>query len=617
MTTMGLSYYSISDLTLTEGESGIITVYRTGDTSYGSDIDVATADGTATQYKDYTGWYGKYHFDPGMSNVTIRLNTVDDALVEGTETLSIKLTNNDVSGVVTKGTSTVTINDNDFPPSRYTLSPAYLTEGETKNLTITREGYTGRAETVIIETANGTAISGSDYQTFSQEITFNAGETTKYIGVNSYDDRIAESTESFSVSLKSKATRAELALTTVTIADNDALAPAPIVIAPNPVVIAPAQTVNSNNPVTTSNSNNPVTTTNSNNLTTTTNNNNPVSNTNSNNPITTTNSNNPINATVTTNSSNQLNSNNTYNITNNYTTNVNSGNTYTANSNSGNTLNNTNSGNTTTTTNTNSNNTSTTTNTNWTLMRVDSSVKTGDIVSQFFKDSPVTSIQTRDITETKILDVVTNTWSDKVQVNRVSRATDKGDTLEALAPDSAVTTPTGSVLAGGKGADIIMGKLGWDNLEGGEGDDLIHGGNGRDIISGGSGRDELWGDFGWNTFKSEKDGFSDLIVVKSDQWVFNWLYGKAGNNANGEKCDIIEGLDSSDKLKIVGANTKDLTFSEGVSAHGVKGIGVYAKGALEALYTGGDLTIAQLTQMTSGDASEGAFANTITKFGSW
>jgi Ca2+-binding RTX toxin-like protein len=493
---MGLSYYSISDLTLTEGESGIITVYRTGDTSYGADIDVATADSTAVQYRDYTGWYGKYRFDPGMSNVTIRLSTIEDALVEGTETLSIKLTNNDVSSVITKGTSTVTINDNDFSPSRYTLSPVYLAEGESKNLTLTREGYTGRAETVILETSNGTAISGVDYEAFGREITFGAGETTKYMTVTSYDDKIVESTESFSVSLKSKATRAELALTTVTIADNDVLAPAPVVIAPKPVVIAPTQTVNSNNPVTTTNSNN---------------------------PVTTTNSNNPVTTTVTANSNNQLNSNNTYNITNNYTTNVNSGNTSTANSNSGNTLTNTNSGNTTTTTNTNSNNTTMTTNTNWTLMRVDNSVKTGDIVSQFFKDSPITSIQTQDITETKILDVVTNTWSDKVQVNRVSRATDKGDTLEALAPDSAVTTPTGSVLAGGKGADVIMGKSGWDNLEGGEGDDLIHGGNGRDILTGGSGRDELWGDFGWNTFKSEKDGFSDLIVVKSDQWVFNWL----------------------------------------------------------------------------------------------
>ena len=93
-------------------------------------------------------------------------------------------------------------------------------------------------------------------------------------------------------------------------------------------------------------------------------------------------------------------------------------------------------------------------------------------------------------------------------------------------------------------------------------------------------------------FRSEKDGSSDLLVVKSDQWLENWMYGKAGNNPNGEKCDIIEGLDPIDQIRIVGADTSDLTFSAGASAHGLTGIGIYAKGALEALYTGSDLSVA-------------------------
>ena len=42
-------------------------------------------------------------------------------------------------------------------------------------------------------------------------------------------------------------------------------------------------------------------------------------------------------------------------------------------------------------------------------------------------------------------------------------------------------------------------------------------------ITGGSGGDELWGDFGLNTFKSEKDGQKDLVVIKSDHYVYNWL----------------------------------------------------------------------------------------------
>jgi Ca2+-binding RTX toxin-like protein len=244
-------------------------------------------------------------------------------------------------------------------------------------------------------------------------------------------------------------------------------------------------------------------------------------------------------------------------------------------------------------------------------------VTTGDIVSQFFKDSPITTIQTRDITETKVLDVVTNTWNDKVQVNRVVKASDTGGKIEAKQIDFSAGEVAGSVISGGNGNDDIKGFAGWDIIDGGAGDDLIHGGNGRDILTGGTGRDELHGDFGWNTYRSERDGVSDLVAIKSDQFLVNWLYGKAGNSPNGEKSDIIEGLDAIDKIRIIGVDTSEITFAANVITKGVTGIGIYGKGILEALYTGGDLTLAQIQSMTSGDASEGAFANTITKFGSW
>ncbi len=43
----------------------------------------------------------------------------------------------------------------------------------------------------------------------------------------------------------------------------------------------------------------------------------------------------------------------------------------------------------------------------------------------------------------------------------------------------------------------------------------------------------------------------------------------------------------------------DLSFSASATAHDVTGIGIYGKGALEAIYTGGDLTVAQIEAMTS------------------
>ena len=187
-----------------------------------------------------------------------------------------------------------------------------------------------------------------------------------------------------------------------------------------------------------------------------------------------------------------------------------------------------------------------------------------------------------------------------------------GTTIEnargGLFNDSITGNYTRNNLEGLRGDDIIDGLAG---------DDLIHGGNGDDVLIGGLGGDELHGDFGRNTYRSEKDGFSDLIAIKSDQFLVNWLYGKAGNSPNGEKADIIEGLDSIDKIRIIGIDTSEITLAANVIAKGVTGIGIYGKGILEALYTGGDLTLAQITQMTSGDASAAAMSNSINAYGVW
>ena len=213
------------------------------------------------------------------------------------------------------------------------------------------------------------------------------------------------------------------------------------------------------------------------------------------------------------------------------------------------------------------------------------------------------------------LSISSISWEGSIKVNLFAKASDQGETVYAKQIDFNSPDTHGSVIQGGKGSDVLMSKAGWDILDGGAGNDLIHGGNGRDIITGGSGSDELWGDFGWNTYKSEKDGYADLVAIKSDQWLENWMYGKAGNNPNSEKCDIIEGLDSTDQIRIVGAATSDLTFSASASAHGISGIGIYAKGALEALYTGGDLSVAQIQSMTTGDASAAAMGNNINSYG--
>lgn len=202
-------------------------------------------------------------------------------------------------------------------------------------------------------------------------------------------------------------------------------------------------------------------------------------------------------------------------------------------------------------------------------------------------------------------------WRETINLIRICQAAETGSRLQTRQPEEGLTTKLGSLIVGGAGNDVITGGRGWDIVDGGGGDDLIKTGNGRDILQGGLGSDELWGGFGWNTYRSEQDGFADRLVIRSDQLLSNQLNGKAGNNPDGSKADVIEGLDNNDQIVIQGANSTEIRVQAGAIANGLNGIGIYAQGFLEALYIGNNLNVADLQLMVSGDTSTGAINNTI------
>lgn len=155
---------------------------------------------------------------------------------------------------------------------------------------------------------------------------------------------------------------------------------------------------------------------------------------------------------------------------------------------------------------------------------------------------------------------------------------------------------------GGAGNDSLTGFRGADLLVGDAGDDLLRGGNGRDILIGGQGSDVLYGGFGQNTFAGELDGDTDTLFLKSDQHAWNWIYQSTGNQ-NGNKVDLIGPLDSNDRIVVQGVSDSMLSFGNttaSVQGNSVNGIGIYASGTLEAIYTGDNLTSGQLNQMTTG-----------------
>ena len=94
-----------------------------------------------------------------------------------------------------------------------------------------------------------------------------------------------------------------------------------------------------------------------------------------------------------------------------------------------------------------------------------------------------------------------------------------------------------------------------------------------------------------------KDGYADTIYFKSDQWAYNYLYDKAGNSPNGEKCDIIYDLDVADRIVIQGSRTADIVVFIGQGGD----VGLFVKGVIEGYIPETALSQSQLVSMVSGD----------------
>jgi Ca2+-binding RTX toxin-like protein len=176
------------------------------------------------------------------------------------------------------------------------------------------------------------------------------------------------------------------------------------------------------------------------------------------------------------------------------------------------------------------------------------------------------------------------------------------DTLRGLAGDDR--------LFGNQGDDLILGNGGHDHLVGGQGDDLIRGGRGRDLISGGLGSDVLFGDFGTNIFLSSVDGNADTLVISSDQFLANPFDAGAANNLLGGKVDVIEAIDDLDRIVILGVDSADLSLAPtritDSGGRGLEGVGIFARGSLEALLLGSSLDDSTLTSRISGVIAEEA-----------
>ncbi|QCH14981.1 hypothetical protein CB0101_08620 [Synechococcus sp. CB0101] len=135
-----------------------------------------------------------------------------------------------------------------------------------------------------------------------------------------------------------------------------------------------------------------------------------------------------------------------------------------------------------------------------------------------------------------------------------------------------------------------------DVLTGGSGPDLILGYFGNDILTGGRASDELWGDKGSNQYFSGADEATDWLLISRD--------GSSKPRRNRGTVDEIAELGPEDRVGILGASTRRLRFRSTLinsTAYGsLEGTGIYVGKRLEAVYTGGDLSRADLRDLSEG-----------------
>ena len=220
-----VSSITVSDITVNE-DAGVagVQVCIGAAAAQNVTVSLATSNGTALSGSDYTTTNTVVTIPAGQTCTVVNIPIVNDNVYEGTETFNVTLTSPSSNATIADPTGTVTILDNETIP---TLSINDITVNEnvgTTNLTITLSGPSQTATTVVVNTSNGTAISGSDYQSITSfTVTIPAGQTSVSLPIPILDDAIFEPTESFNVVMSSPSSNATIAdpTGTVTILDNE------------------------------------------------------------------------------------------------------------------------------------------------------------------------------------------------------------------------------------------------------------------------------------------------------------------------------------------------------------------------------------------------------------
>jgi chitinase len=200
---------NIDDAWQSEGNDGdtAMTFNLTLSRAYDRPVTVnyTTVDQAATAGDDYTATSGSWTFQPGDTSHPITVMVKGDRVAEPNEAFAVQIDTADSYARVVKGTGVGTIYDDE---PRIYISDVYSEGGDTFTFTVSLSNPYDQPVTVHFETADGTAIAGTDYNPTSGTLTFD-GTTSLTITVTAIDPTV--SGKYFFVSLSGASSNAMIA----------------------------------------------------------------------------------------------------------------------------------------------------------------------------------------------------------------------------------------------------------------------------------------------------------------------------------------------------------------------------------------------------------------------
>jgi PKD repeat protein len=216
--------FTNASYTVNENAGGaIITLALSPASGQTVSVDYGVSNGTATAGADYSAVGGTLVFAPGQLSQSFTIPILNDVLDETNETVMLFL-RNPVNGVLgTVKTAVLTILDDDPPTVRFTTNfySANESSGNASIVTTLSKSYS-QPVSVDITTGGGSASPGSDYISVSTTISFTPGLTSKTTLVTLLNDIVAETNETFGITLNNCFNcTLGLATATVLIQDDD------------------------------------------------------------------------------------------------------------------------------------------------------------------------------------------------------------------------------------------------------------------------------------------------------------------------------------------------------------------------------------------------------------